>query len=193
MPHSLPIRTLNAQDALLIVDVQRDFCAGGALEVPNGDDVVPVLNGWIARAVEGQALVAATRDWHPANHVSFREQGGIWPPHCVQGTAGAEFHPALKLPSSVQIFDKATSPQYECFSALAETRPGCLLEKLKDRQIRRIWVGGLALDYCVQAAVCDALQAGFEVHLLAAATRAVQPLQTPAVLAKLARAGAIIE
>lgn len=193
MARSIPDHTLNEQDALLIVDVQRDFCAGGALEVPDGDAVVPVLNGWIARAVAGRAMVAATRDWHPANHISFREQGGMWPPHCVRGTAGAEFHPELKLPPSVRVFDKATSAEHECLSALAETAPGCLLDELIHRQIRRVWVGGLALDYCVQAVVYDALQAGFEVHLLAAATRAVQPLQTPAVLAELEHAGAIIE
>src|SRR5438034_440573 len=94
-------------DALLIVDVQNDFCPGGALAVREGDQVVPVLNEWIEKAKRQTIPVYASRDWHPAGHISFKERGGPWSPHCVQGTPGAAFHPALKLPSNAQIISKA--------------------------------------------------------------------------------------
>ena len=184
---------MNAQDALLIVDVQQDFCAGGKLAVPDGDAVVPVLNHWIAAACKEHAWIVATRDWHPANHVSFQDQGGPWPSHCVQGTQGAEFHPDLRLPADVRIVDKASEADRDCFSALADSEPGSLTRELVDRGVRRLWVGGLALDYCVQAAVRDALRHGFEVHLIVSATRAVNPLVTRQLLAQLQAAGANLE
>ena len=90
---------LGPTDALIVVDVQNDFCPGGALPVPEGDRVVPVLNRWIEAARAGGAAVVASRDWHPPGHVSFRERGGPWPAHCVQGTDGAAFHPGLRLPA----------------------------------------------------------------------------------------------
>src|SRR6476646_1418873 len=93
-------------DALLVVDVQNDFCPGGALAVNEGDRVVPVLNHWIKKAQKNNIPIFATRDWHPDGHVSFHERGGPWPPHCVQDTAGAAFHPGLNLPSDVEIVSK---------------------------------------------------------------------------------------
>jgi nicotinamidase/pyrazinamidase len=152
-----------------------------------------VLNRWIAKARKAGAWVVATRDWHPANHVSFHERGGAWPSHCVQGTRGAEFHPDLELPADIRIVDKATERDHECFSALSDSVPGNLPQELVDRGIRRLWVGGLALDYCVQAAVRDALRLGFEVHLIVPATRAVNPLVTLPLLAELQAAGAKLE
>src|SRR5690349_9197046 len=99
---------LGPSDALIIVDVQNDFCPGGALPVPEGDRVVPVLNRWNEAASAGGATVVASRDWHPAGHVSFRERGGPWPPHCVQDTKGAAFHPGLRLPADVLIVSKGS-------------------------------------------------------------------------------------
>lgn len=186
----MPPRVLGPSDALLVVDVQRDFCANGALAVPEGDAVVPVLNDWIAAARRGGAHVVFSRDWHPSDHCSFRDRGGPWPPHCVQGTPGAAFHPSLKVPSDAWIVSKGTDRDREQYSALDGTG---LVERLKALGVRRVWVGGLALDYCVRASAQDALAAGFEVHLLTGATRAVHPEQASEVLAQLQAAGAILE
>lgn len=162
---------LRSGDALLIVDVQIDFCPGGSLAVPQGDAVVPVVNRWIALAQEARVPIFASRDWHPPNHVSFRERGGPWPPHCVQNTRGAELHPALELPPETVIVNKGSDPDRDSYSAFGGTDLG---ERLRRAGTRRLWVGGLALDYCVKASVLDALRLGLEVHLVRDATRPVE-------------------
>ncbi|RJS80719.1 bifunctional nicotinamidase/pyrazinamidase, partial [Candidatus Bathyarchaeota archaeon] len=156
--------------ALIIVDVQRDFCQGGALAVPNGDEVVPVLNEYIEKFKSAGAAVIATRDWHPRNHVSFRSRGGPWPEHCVQNTAGAEFHPRLNLPSDVIVVSKGTEPDKEAYSGFEGTD---LESKLRELGVSKIFVGGLATDYCVKHTVLDGLKRGFEVYLLEDAVRGV--------------------
>jgi nicotinamidase/pyrazinamidase len=183
---------LDSSDALVIVDVQNDFCPGGALAVAEGDHVVPVLNRWIDRARRAGALVVATRDWHPANHMSFAAQGGPWPMHCVQETAGAAFHPDLDLPEDTLIVSKGTDPGDEGYSMLQGTG---LSSRLKEAGVKRLWVGGLALDYCVRATVLDGVEAGFEVHVLLDATRAVnlQPEDGAKSIKRMKSAGAKIE
>ncbi|HVS34470.1 MAG TPA: nicotinamidase [Gemmataceae bacterium] len=161
---------LGPSDALIVVDVQKDFCSGGALPVPDGDHVVPILNRWIDAARKGGAVVVASRDWHPAGHVSFRQRGGPWQPHCVQNTVGAAFHPDLSLPADAGIVSKGTEPDRDAYSAFDG---GPLADDLRRRGVRRLWVGGLAEDYCVRATVLDGLKAGFEVHLIPDAVRAV--------------------
>jgi nicotinamidase/pyrazinamidase len=161
---------LGEGDALLVVDVQVDFCPGGALPVPEGDRVVPALNKYIALFKARGLPVVATRDWHPPNHISFKARGGPWPPHCVQETRGAEFHPELQLPSGVMIVSKADKPDQEAYSGFQGTG---LAEWLRARGVRRVFVGGLATDYCVRATVLDALKAGFEAVLLLDASRGV--------------------
>lgn len=163
---------LGPQDAVLLVDVQNDFCPGGALEVEEGDEVVPVLNEWVREAVRKGALLAASRDWHPKDHISFDARGGPWPPHCIQGTVGAEFHPDLELPKGTAVLSKADEPEREAYSAFDGTG---LEELLRRRDVRRLFVGGLAQDVCVRASVLDALDLGLEVHLLLDATRPVDP------------------
>ena len=154
---------LGKKDALIIVDVQKDFCPGGALPVPQGNKVVEPLNRYIHLFSRHGSLVIATRDWHPENHSSFEEYGGIWPKHCIQNTEGAEFHDDLKLPEDVIIISKATEADKEAYSGFEGTN----LEKiLKGHGVRRVYVGGLATDYCVKATVLDALRLGFCVFLL---------------------------
>jgi len=158
------------EDALIVVDVQRDFCPGGALPTPEGDKVVPVLNLYVKKFDEAKALIVATRDWHPPNHISFKAYGGVWPPHCVQGTRGAEFHPGLALPEKAKIVSKATDPAKEAYSGFDGTGLG---EELKGMGIKRVFVGGLATDYCVRNTVLDALKLGFENMLLEDAVRGI--------------------
>ena len=183
---------MQAGDALLIVDVQNDFCPGGALGVAKGDQVVPVLNRWIEEARRKNIPIYFTRDWHPAGHVSFKERGGPWPPHCVQGMAGASFHPDLRLPADAEIVSKGYELDKDSYSAFGGTN---LREKLRQAGVKRIWIGGLAQDYCVRETSLDAIREGFEVHVIVAGTRAVnvQPQDGQRALDDVLRAGAILE
>jgi nicotinamidase/pyrazinamidase len=156
--------------ALLIVDVQQDFLPGGALAVPRGDEVVPVLNRYIELARDQDVPILASRDWHPGRHCSFQGQGGPWPPHCIAGSPGAGFAPGLTLPADAVIISKATREAPDAYSAFSGTD---LEERLREMGVKELLIGGLATDYCVRATVCDALAAGFEVKLLADAIRAV--------------------
>ena len=165
-----PTRDLNPTDALLIVDVQNDFCPGGALAVPEGDRVVPVLNEWADAAVRAGARVYASRDWHPGDHLSFAPEGGPWPPHCVQDTAGAAFHPDLRLPDAAILVSKGTRFDQDQYSAFDETG---FAQELSRKGVRRVVLGGLAEDVCVRASALDAIQHGFETVLIRAATRAI--------------------
>ena len=177
------------RDALLIVDVQRDFLPGGALAVPGGDAVVAPLNAYIAQALEAGSPVFASRDSHPVDHCSFRERGGPWPPHCVAGTMGARFAPGLRLPPHAQIIDKATSAEADAYSAFSGTG---LAQSLKAQGVQRVLVGGLATDYCVLSTVLDALREGFETVVLQDAIRAVDASSGDGAraLAKMREAGA---
>lgn len=157
-------------DALLIVDVQNDFLPGGNLAVPRGDEVVTVLNRYL-KLFEARTLpVYATRDWHPEQHCSFREQGGPWPPHCVAGTRGAQFAAALQLPSFAVIISKAATVEQDAYSGFQGTS---LDQQLHAAGIHRLFIGGLATDYCVLNTVRDALRLDYEVLLLGDAIRAV--------------------
>jgi len=161
---------LQAGDALLIVDVQNDFLPGGSLAVPGGDEVVPVLNRYLKFFAAQDFPVYATRDWHPLQHCSFKAQGGTWPQHCVAGTHGAKFAAALQLPPSATIISKATQPEYDAYSGFQDTDLDTMLFSAK---VRRLFVGGLATDYCVLNTVRDALGLGYKVLLLGDAIRAV--------------------
>ncbi len=163
------------RDALLVVDVQNDFCPEGALGVREGDRVVPVLNRYIARFRDAGAPVFLTRDWHPPKTKHFQAYGGVWPPHCVQGTPGAAFHPALVVPPEAVIVSKGMDPEQDAYSAFqAEDPQGQPFPVvLKARGVRRLFLGGLATDYCVKETTLDAARQGFEVIVLVDAVRAV--------------------
>ncbi|MCC7494934.1 MAG: isochorismatase family protein [Fimbriimonadaceae bacterium] len=178
--------TLGPADALIGVDVQQDFCPGGALAVRAGDQVVGPLNALAARC----ATVVATRDWHPADHCSFAAQGGPWPPHCVQQTPGAAYHPALRWPAATIHVVKAEAAERDCFDGFSG-RPD-LAAVLRQRGVERVLVGGLATDYCVLQTVLGALRAGFAVVALVDAMRAVevQPGDGQRALAAMQAAGA---
>jgi nicotinamidase/pyrazinamidase len=183
---------MQSGDALLIVDVQNDFCPGGALAVKDGDGVVPVLNQWIEEAHSNHIPVYASRDWHPSGHISFQERGGPWPPHCVQGTNGAAFHPDLRLPSNARVISKADNPDVDSYSAFGGTD---LAVQLRNAGIRLLWIGGLTQDYCVRFTALDAIREGFEVHVIVNGTRAVNvnPGDGGRALEEIRRAGAVLE
>jgi len=167
----MSIPDLAPGDALIIVDVQRDFLPGGALAVPRGDAVIEPLNICIDAFRHARLPIFYTRDWHPANHCSFKAQGGTWPPHCVAGTPGADFAPGLNPPGDAEVVSKATVVTRDAYSGFEGTD---LAQRLRKLGIRRVFVGGLATDYCVRATVLDALRAGFDVVALTDAMQAVE-------------------
>ncbi|MDX1611814.1 MAG: nicotinamidase [Candidatus Thermoplasmatota archaeon] len=181
---------LGGQDALVLVDVQNDFCPGGALAVPEGDKVIPQLNDYITRFHRAELPIAASRDWHPEDHVSFEAQGGPWPPHCVAETEGAAFHPSLELPPKFTEVKKATEADAEAYSAFDTTE---LAETLRNKDVARLFIGGLATDYCVKATVLDALELGFTAFVLLDAIKAVnlEDGDGPEAIAEMLQAGAI--
>jgi nicotinamidase/pyrazinamidase len=177
-------------DALIIVDYQNDFARpDGALSVPSGEEVADHINA-LARSGDYE-LVLATRDWHPPDHGSFSEQGGIWPVHCVQGTPGAELHPALDMEPLDAIVDKGQDPGTEGYSAFDATS---LAETLRARGVDAVTVVGLATDYCVKNTALDALREGFAVHVDRAGIRGVdvRPGDSERALEELAAAGATV-
>ena len=158
-------------DALIVVDVQRDFMPGGALPVPEGDRVVGPLNEYIGLFERRGLPVFFTRDWHPKDHISFKGYGGIWPPHCVQDTEGAMFHPDLKIPSDNKfVISKGTSRDFDAYSGFQGT---VLADLLRERGVRRVFVGGVATDYCVKNTVIGAINEGFGAILLLDAIKGV--------------------
>jgi nicotinamidase/pyrazinamidase len=168
-------------DVLIVVDVQNDFCPGGALAVPRGDDVVPVVNGLAARFRN----VVLTQDWHPRGHLSFASSHPgskpfeavtapygpqvLWPDHCVQGTPGAAFHDALEIPHAALIVRKGTDRAIDSYSALYENdrkTPTGLTGYLRERGFSRVFLAGLALDFCVRYSAEDARREGFTVFVI---------------------------
>lgn len=185
-----PRRSLQAGDALILVDVQIDFCPGGALPIERGDEVVPVLNRWMAAANDVGVPVYASRDWHPVGHLSFAESGGPWPTHCVQDSHGARFHPNLKLPDSTIVVTKGVRFDQDQYSAFDETG---LATELRKRGVTRVWVGGLAQDVCVRATVLDARREGFVTMVIADGTRPVTRAGGETANEEMRRAGACFE
>jgi nicotinamidase/pyrazinamidase len=162
--------TIGKTTALVVVDMQVDFCPGGALPVNEGDKVIPVLNEYIRKFTAAGAPIIFTRDWHPPDHSSFKSQGGPWPPHCIQNTEGAKFHPSLNIPPRAEIVSKADKKD-EAYSFFQGTD---LAKRLHKRGIKTLFVGGLATDYCVRETILDGLREDFEVYHLDDASRGVE-------------------
>ena len=174
----------------MVVDVQRDFCAGGSLPVPGGDEVIPTIN----RLLPLFGRWVYTRDWHPTHHVSFSEQpqfsDGSWPPHAVQGTAGAAWCDGLEMPMNAILVSKGDDPDHEAYSGFQVKRLD-LAEFLRLRKVERVFIAGLAADYCVRQTALDARAAGFTVLVIEDAVRGVAPDTTAAAFADLDAAGVI--
>lgn len=189
MTHSTTQPDPRPGDALIVVDVQNDFLPGGALGVPDGDAVVPVLNRYLARFAAAGLPVFATRDWHPAGHCSFAARGGPWPPHCIQETPGAAYAADLELPPTTRHVLKGSDLDQDSYSGFGGTR---LADELRAAGIERLFIGGLATDYCVLNTVLDARREGFAVRLLVDAIRAVEvnPGDGDAAIEQMRKAGA---
>ena len=176
--------------ALIVVDVQNDFCPGGTLAVPQGDEVIAPLNKLITEFLERGEPVFKSRDWHPPQTKHFQAYGGTWPVHCVQETKGAEFHPGLLDDMHIRVISKGLGDE-DCYSAFDGTDLALQLQRLG---VEEVWVGGLATDYCVKNTVLDALKEGFAVKAVAEAMRPVdlQPGAGEQAIAEMRAAGAQI-
>ena len=179
---------ISEQDVLVVIDVQNDFCSGGALAVPDGEKVVPAVN----RIAQKFRNVVLTQDWHPREHVSFASNHAnkrpfdmielpygsqvLWPDHCVQDTSGAEFHKALHVPQASLVIRKGFRRDIDSYSALYENdrkTPTGLLGYLRERQLKTMFIAGLAFDFCVRYSAEDARRAGFEVAVIEDACRGI--------------------
>jgi nicotinamidase/pyrazinamidase len=164
-----------AKRALIVVDIQKDFCPGGALPVTGGDKIIPAVNE-LVRAFEKEGLpIFFTRDWHPRNHVSFRANGGPWPSHCVQDTPGASFHPSLAVPADARVIDKGTLQGEDAYSGFQGTD---LAHELHNLHVKEIYVAGLATDYCIKNTVLDGVAKGFETYVIADCVKGVNLKRT---------------
>jgi nicotinamidase/pyrazinamidase len=180
--------------ALIVVDVQNDFCPGGALGVSGGDEIIPLINRYIALLRERGAQVIASRDWHPPVTSHFGEFGGVWPVHCVQGSSGARFHEGLRLPLDCVVFSKGMDPERNDYSALAaRNSEGTLLTDFLWRKgLRRLYICGLATDYCILQTALSGLKEGFSIFILSDAVRGVDltPGDSERAMAEMKAAGA---
>jgi nicotinamidase/pyrazinamidase len=180
--------------ALLLIDIQNDFCPGGSLAVPEGDSIIPPLNRVIASLHAQGVPILASRDWHPIRTTHFQAWGGVWPPHCVQNTPGAAFRAGLALPPDAVVFSKGMAENADSYSAFEATDAAgeALTPWLKAHGIQHLVVAGLATDYCVKSSVLDARREGFSVQVLQDAVRGVElhPGDTEKALAAMSAAGA---
>jgi nicotinamidase/pyrazinamidase len=181
-------------DGLLLVDPQNDFCPGGSLAVADGDAVIPVLNAWVSAAQSAGVPIFVSRDWHPPRTTHFKEYGGVWPPHCVMDTRGAEFHPDLRLTSDAVVVSKGMGETEDAYSAFAARDDSNILlgALLKARNVNHLYIAGLATDYCVKNSALDALNHHLGVTLVPEGMRAVnlQPTDGEQALAEMRARGA---
>jgi nicotinamidase/pyrazinamidase len=175
--------------ALIIVDMQKDFCEGGALPVKGCSSLIPTINTLVKIFEDSELPIIASRDWHPQNHISFKKRGGPWPPHCIQGTEGTEFHPDLKIPGNTIIISKGYLPDRDAYSAFDGTELHYILSL---KGVKRLFVTGVATEYCVKATAADALKLGYEVIVLEDCIAPVSPEDGDKALQELLKKGAVI-
>ncbi len=185
----LAIVKIRPIDALIIVDMQNDFMPGGALPVENATTIIPTINRYIKVFEDSNAVIVATRDWHPPNHISFNIRGGPWPPHCIQNTKGAEFHPLLQLPSNTVVVSKAVDEDKEAYSGFDSTE---LASILSDRGVKRVFICGVATEYCVRATAIDAIRLGFQTYILIDAIKGINRMKSEKTINELLDYGAIM-
>lgn len=168
---------MKTDKALVVVDLQVDFCPGGALAVADGDKIVPKINEYVKLFLQHQLPIFVSRDWHPAETKHFKEFGGPWPVHCVQNSPGAAFHPDFHVPSSAIILSKGTDPSLDGYSVFdaQDSQQRFFIELLRERKIKKLYIAGIATDYCVRTTALDALNHGFEVNVLIDAIKGVSP------------------
>jgi nicotinamidase/pyrazinamidase len=166
---------MKANKALLVVDIQNDFCPGGALGVREGDQIIPVVNKYVVLFLKKHLSVFVSRDWHPEDTKHFRESGGPWPAHCVRNTEGAEFHPDFHVPEQAIILSKGTSPELDGYSVFEaqDSQKKLFIELLKEMNIDELYIAGIATDYCVKWTSLDAIKNNFIVHVLVDAIKGV--------------------
>jgi nicotinamidase/pyrazinamidase len=185
---------MSVKSALLVVDVQLDFCPGGALPVPAGDTIIPLLNKYMKLFAGHNLPVFASRDWHAGQTTHFKEFGGTWPRHCVQDTKGAQFHPVLAVPESAIILSKGMSAEGDSYSAFqaVDDHNAAFDALLRQHGIKSLYIGGLATDYCVTWTVLDGLKYGYKVTLLLDAIKGVnvRPTDAEVAIEEMVRLGA---
>jgi len=185
---------MKSRKAFIIVDVQNDFCPGGALGVPAGHKILPAINKYIKIFSKADTPVFATRDWHPVKSRHFKDFGGVWPVHCIQNTKGAAFHPDLKLPEKAILLYKGMDPDKDCYSAFcAEDASGSsLFDWLKRLDVKELYIAGLATDYCVKFTAINAIKQSFKVKILVDAIQGVnlKPDDSEEAIKKIIKMGA---
>jgi nicotinamidase/pyrazinamidase len=177
------------KSALIVVDIQRDFCPGGSIPVEESDEIVGPTNSLISEFERQGLPIFLTRDWHPADHRSFRSRGGIWPSHCVKNSSGAEFHPSLRIPRGLKIVDKATESNTEAYSAFQGTDLAAMLRR---NGTKKLYLAGLATDYCVKETVMDGLSNGFAIDVVTDAVKGVDPEDSMSALRDMSAKGAVM-
>ena len=180
--------SLTVNDALIVVDVQNDFMPWGKLPVPNGDSVIEPINRYVKLFSSKKLPIFATRDWHPESHVSFNVNGGPWPVHCVQWSEGAQFAKGLELPQDVFIINKGDRPELEAYSGFQGT---VLNELLKERGVKRIFICGVATEFCVKNTCIGALNLGYTVFLLEDAVKGLKKETSDEAVKELLQRGCI--
>ena len=185
---------MKSKKALLVVDVQNDFCPGGALGVPGGDTIIPKINRYSAIFQKKKMPIFFSRDWHPIRTRHFKDFGGVWPVHCINNSRGAAFHFWLKLPKEAILLYKGMDPEKDCYSVFqAEDGSGMgFVNLLKVRGIKELYIAGLATDYCVKFTALDALQLDYKVKILVDAIKGVdlKPKDSENALKEIVKKGA---
>lgn len=178
---------MQARKALLVVDIQIDFCPGGALGVREGDQIIPTVNKYVDLFLKKRLPVFVSRDWHPQDSKHFKDAGGPWPVHCVQNTKGAEFHPDFHVPDQAIVLSKGTDPELDGYSVFeardSHNKP--FMQLLEEMGVVELYIAGIATDYCVRMTSLDAFESGFVVHVLTDAIKGVDQSDSTRTIAEI--------